>query len=385
MFDGWFANTLPPLDNFKENTLRMEKEYFVLKLLITGLLLSVTSCKHKDTEDLSGTFSVTKPWQQKVEIARQYVAQIKAIQHIEIRAYEKGYLQEIFVDEGQLVKKGVKMFQIMPFLMDAEYKKAKAEFDISKIEYVNTEKLASKKVVSSNELALAKAKYDKFAAELNLAKTHLDMTTIKAPFEGIVDRFRVRLGSLIEENVLLTNLSDIRKLWVYFNLSEADYLTYMANNKGNKSAVDVKLILANGATYEHPGQIDTIEADFDSETGNVPFRATFPNPDLLLRHGETGNVLLSKTIDNALVIPQQATFEVVDKRFVYVVDEKGVIDAREIVVEKEVPTLFVIRSGLTEKDTVLLEGIGKMSKGKVIRTKLLAKPEVIQSLKLRAE
>lgn len=354
-------------------------------LLVTILSFSIQGCTRKSAGELGGVFSVTKPWRENVEITREYVAQIRAIQHIEIRAFEKGYLQNIFIDEGQPVKKGEKMFQIMPLLMNAEYKKAKAEYEISEIEYLTTEKLAKEKVVSSNELALAKAKLDKYSAELNLAKTHLDLTTLKAPFNGIIDRFRVRLGSLIEEGELLTTLSDITQLWVYFNLSEADYLAFSENRKGKISVSKVRLGLANGKPYEYTGEIDTIEADFDNQTGNIPLRATFPNPDRLLRHGETGNILLTKIVDNALLVPQKATFEVVDKRYVYVVDEKGIVDAREIVVDKEVSKLFVIKSGLSEKDSVLLEGMGKISKGNSIQTKLLATSEVKQGLELRVE
>jgi membrane fusion protein (multidrug efflux system) len=363
----------------------MKKKGFSLNafLLLVSLSLGMEGCTHEKHE--SGVFSVTRPWREDVEITQKYVAQISAIQHIEIRAFEKGYLQKIFVDEGQFIKKDVKMFQIMPFLMNAEYQKAKAEYDISKIEYVNTGKLADQLVVSPNELALAKAKLDKFSAELSLAKTHLDMTTIKAPFNGVIDRFRVRLGSLVEEGELLTTLSDITQLWVYFNMSETDYLAYMRNKGEKGSAPTIRLVLANGKPYEYPGRIDTIEADFDSQTGNIPLRATFPNPDLLLRHGETANILLAKTLKNALMIPQEASFEIIDKRYVYVVNEKGVLDAREIVVDKELAHLFVIKSGLSEQDTVLLEGISKLNKGDVIRTKLLAKAEVMKGLELRAE
>ncbi len=369
------------------NHVQMRDQSFAVRLLLVlaSLSIGMGACKHHKAEEPTGTFSVAKPWREKIDITRQYVAQIRAIQHIEIRAFEKGYLQNIFVDEGQLVKKDDKLFQIMPYLMNAEYKKAKAEYDISKLEYHNTEKLAHEKVVSPNELALAKARFEKFSAELNLAKTHLDLTTIKAPFSGMIDRFRVRLGSLVEEGELLTTLSDMSKLWVYFNLSEADYLSYMKNSKDTNSGSSVRLVLANGQLYNYPGQIDTIEADFDNETGNIPFRATFPNPDRLLRHGETGNILLTKTIESALVIPQKATFEVVDKRFVFVVNDKGVLDTREIVVDKEVSHLFVIKSGLSEGDTVLLEGIGKLNKGDLIRTKVLANSEVKKGLELRAE
>ena len=353
--------------------------------LLFSVLLGVLGCTPEKSEVLNEVFSVAKPWRQRVEIARPYVAQIKAFQHVEIRAYEKGYLQGIFVDEGQFIKTGTKMFQIMPFLMNAELQRAKAELEISKIECSNTEKLLEQKVVSKNEFALAKAKVDKFDAELNLAQTHLNMTTLKAPFDGIVDRFRVRLGSLIEEGELLTNLADISKLWVYFNLSESDYLAIMKKKKEGISVTSVRLALANGQLYDQPGHIDTIESDFDSETGNVPCRATFPNPDMLLRHGETGNVLLPDVIDNALVIPQKVTFEVVDKRYVYVVDDKNVVEAREIIIEKEVPHLFAIKSGLLDTDSVLVEGLGKVTKGSVVKTKLVEKAEVMQGLKLLAQ
>lgn len=354
---------------------------YIFSLLI---LLSFVSCNHEEHKKEAGTFSVTKPWRRNVEVSRQYVAQIKAIQHIEIRAFEKGYLQNIFVDEGQLIKKGTKMFQIMPMLVQAEYEKAKAEYDVGQIQYTNTQKLAKQKVVSENELALAKAKFDKSNAVLNLAKTHLELATISAPFDGMMDRFKVRLGSLVEEGELLTTLSDITQLWVYFNVSERDYLNYMALKKNTGKDSIVQLKLANGQLFSQTGKIDTIEADFDNETGTVAFRATFLNPDGLLRHGETGNVILNESIDKALVIPQKASFEVLDKRYVYVIDAKGTVQQREIEIDTEVPHLFVVKSGVTEEDTILLEGLGKVNKGDKIKTKLQSVIDVMKGLELAA-
>ncbi len=351
-------------------------------LVYSALLL--TGCQEKVHHKDASIYAVTKPWRQTVEVNSSFVAQIKAIQHIELRAFEKGYLQEIFIDEGQMIKKGTKMFQIMPLLRKAQYESAMAEFEVKRIEWTNTQDLARKKVVSKNELALTKAKYDKAKAAADLAKAHLDLTTISAPFDGMMDRFKVRLGSLLEEGELLSTLSDISSLWVYFNVSERDYLNYMEKKKQGGDTGLVKLILANGHEYEHPGKIDTIEADFDNETGNVAFRASFPNPDLLLRHGETGNVVLKETIENAFVIPQKATFEVLDKKFVYIVDNKGAVQQREIVIDKEVPHLFVVKSGLTEQDTVLLEGLGKVNKGQIIKTKHQEVPDVMKSLELAA-
>jgi membrane fusion protein (multidrug efflux system) len=351
---------------------------------ILSLVFSFMACQHEAHHEEEGKYAVTKPWRKSVDVDTQYVAQIRAIQHIEIRAFEKGYLQNIFVDEGQNIKKGDKMFQVMPMLMQAEYDKTKAEYTITQIEYNNTESLAKKKVVSPNELALAKARFEKAKASLDLAKTHLDLTTVSAPFDGIMDRFKVRLGSLLEEGELLTTLSDISSLWVYFNVSERDYLNYMEKKKTTAAPIGAKLLLANGKVYEHEGKIDTIEADFDNATGNVAFRASFPNPDQLLRHGETGNVILSESLSNSLMIPQKATFEILDKKYVYVIDSKGAIQSREITIEREVPHLFVVKAGLSENDTVLLEGLGKVSKGQKVKTLMKSTEDVMKSLELAA-
>ncbi|MBY0516380.1 MAG: efflux RND transporter periplasmic adaptor subunit [Bacteriovoracaceae bacterium] len=347
-------------------------------------ILTLTACKEEEHHKENTVFSVTKPWRQDVQINLEYVAQIKAIQHIEVRAFEKGYLQNIYVDEGQMVPKGTKMFQLMPMLMQAEYDKAKAEFDVSTIEYNQTKRLAQQKVVSQNELALTKAKYEKSKAVLDLAKAHLDLTSINAPFDGIMDRFRVRLGSLVEEGELLTTLSDITKLWVYFNVSERDYLNYMNMKKDAGKGDAVKLRMANGQFFDQPGIIDTIEADFDSETGNVAFRATFENPKQILRHGETGNAILTQELKNVLVVPQKAVFDVLDKHFAYVIDPKGKVIQKELFIDYEVPHLFIIKSGLTEEDTILLEGLGKISTGMEIKTKFEDTSAVKKSFELEA-
>lgn len=350
-------------------------------LTIFASILITVSCNHHNEHHAKSKYFVANPWNEDVILEKKYVASLSAIQHIEIRAFEKGYLQEIFVDEGQLIKKGQKMFQVMPMILEAEYKKYKAEFDLANIEYKNTKNLQEKKVVSKNELALSKAKLDKAKAELDLAKNHLDLATVKAPFEGIMDKFEVRLGSLIEEGELLTHLADNSHIWAYFNVSEVDYLEYM-NKKKNNETVEVQLQLANGKIFNCKGKIDTIEADFDRETGNVAFRATFPNPEGLLRHGETGNIIIKEPVENAMVIPQKATFEILDKRYVYVVDENNKVQSKEIKVSHEVPHLFVLNSGLNLNEKVLLEGHGKVRPGDVIDAEQKDSKTVITNLEL---
>lgn len=344
-----------------------------------------TSCRSNHEEKEEGTkFMVATPLKKDTTVTREYVCQIRSIQHIELRALEKGYLQEIFVDEGQLVKKGQLMFKIMPMLYNAELQKAEAEANFAEIEYQNTKQLADSNVVSKNELAMAKAKLNKAKAELALAQTHLQFTEIKAPFDGIMDRFNVRLGSLLDEGDLLTTLSDNSKMWVYFNVPEAEYLDYKTHAKKD-SVMKVNLLMANQQMFEYPGEVQAIEADFNNETGNIAFRATFPNPKGLLRHGETGSVQIKQPVKNALLIPQKATFEVLEKKYVYVVDNNNTVKSREITVAAELPHIFAVKSGLKENDKILLEGLRQVKENQKIDYKIMRPDSVISHLQLYAE
>jgi len=355
-------------------------------LMLIGLfaLLCHTSCKSEKKEKKEeDKYLVTSPLKTDTSITKEYVCQIRSINHIELRAQEKGYLQNIYVDEGQFVKKGQLLFKIMPKIYEAEMQKAKAEARVAEVEYQNTKSLADRNIVSPNELTMASAKYDKAKAELGLAQVHLSFTEIRAPFDGIIDRFHVRLGSLVGEGDLLTTLSDNSRMWVYFNVPEAEYLNYNTTTRNSKPTVS--LMMANNEVFGHTGVVETIEADFDNETGNIPFRATFPNPEKLLRHGETGNILMVEPISNALIIPQKATFEVLDKKYVFVVGKDNKILTREITVGADMEDLFVVTSGLAENEKILLEGLRKVKDGDKISYDYEEPKLVISHLKLHAE
>ena len=168
------------------------------------------------------TYEVSKPLVKDLTVNDEYVCQIRAIQHIEIRSLEKGYLQNVLVDEGDTVHKGQLLFQIKPNVYQADVQKSEAEVELSKIELQNNQALVDKDIISTTEAAMSAAKLAKVKAELELAKTHLGFTEIRAPFDGLIGRFGdIRLGSLLEENQLLTTLSDTHRLWVYFNVPEA--------------------------------------------------------------------------------------------------------------------------------------------------------------------
>ncbi|MDI1434999.1 efflux RND transporter periplasmic adaptor subunit [Polyangium sorediatum] len=352
-------------------------------LLVAAFL--VVGCHHEHQEPQEhGKFLVTRPLRKDTELTRDYVAQIRAIQHIEVRALEKGYLQGTFIDEGHQVAKGAKMFQIMPMIYQAEVQKADAEAQLSAIELRNTKLLADKNVVSPNELALAKAKLSKAKAEVALAATHKSMTEMRAPFDGLVGRFHVRMGSLVDEGDLLTTLSDNSKVWVYFNVSEVEYLKYESQPEEERITT-VKLQMADGQDFDQPGTVETIEADFNNQTGSLAFRATFPNPKGLLRHGETGKILMEVPLKHALLIPQKATFDVLDKKFVFVIDEKNVIHSRPITIAAEMPQVFVVASGLEEHDKILVEGLRKVRDGVAIEVDYKEPADVFAHLEVPAE
>lgn len=354
------------------------KKIFLLATL--SLFFASTSCKnHTEKHEKVIQLTVTKPLQTDTTIYKTYVAQVRSYRHIEMRAIEKGYLQNSYVDEGQFVKKGQLMFQIMPIKYEAEVQKALADANYEKIEYLNTKALADSDIVSQNELALAKAKYNQAKAELKLAQVHLGFTSIEAPFDGIMGRFEVRLGSLLDEGDLLTSLSDNSKVWIYFNVPEAEYLNYKYSNPSGKLP-NVRFIMANGEEFASKGVIETIEADFNNETGNIAFRATFQNPKSILRHGETGNILVPSEYKNAILIPQKATFDILNKKYVYVVDEQHVVHAREVFIQDELPHLYVISKGITKNDEILIEGLRKVKNGDSIKTKSKDFHQVLKNL-----
>ncbi|MBX3073283.1 efflux RND transporter periplasmic adaptor subunit [Candidatus Obscuribacterales bacterium] len=329
------------------------------------------------------TYEVSKPLVKDLTLNDEYVCQIRAIQHIEIRSLEKGYLQNVLVDEGETVRQGQLLFQIKPSVYEADVQKSQAEVELLQIELENNQALVDKDIISSTEAAMSAAKLAKVKAELELAKTHLGFTEIRAPFDGLIGRFGdIRLGSLLEENQLLTTLSDTHRLWVYFNVPEAQYLEYMKNKRLSQN---VQLELANKEIYPETGTIEVIQSDFNSTSGNIAFRASFNNPHALLRYGQTGKILWPRKVNQAVIVPQKSTFEVLDKRFLLVVDKNGLIHEREIKVAREEPNVYVVASGIRPDEMFLLERQNKLDKGDKISYKLIDPKTVIENLKLYAE
>ncbi len=348
-----------------------------------AIAVCFTACTSNKEEEKSeeGTFTVTSPVIMDTSFTKEYVAQIQSLQNVEIRAQVQGYLESINVDEGQQVHAGQVLFNIMPKQYEAELAKAKAETKATEIELQNVKTLNEKNIVSASEVSMAQSKFDAAKADQAIAELHVSFTEIKAPFDGVIDRIKFKVGSLIDTGNLLTTLSNNKDVYAYFNVSEVEYLAYKANNKGNVKD-NATLLLANNQPHKYKGTVETVEGEFDNTTGNIAFRAKFPNPDFLLKHGETGKVRLIVDLKNALVIPQKATYELQDKDYVYVVDKGNVVKSRCISIIQKLPNLYVIGSGLAATDKILLEGIQNVKEDDTVKTQFEQPKVVIGSLQL---
>lgn len=360
----------------------------LVALQLAGVAFLLPACdahKAEAHQQEENKIVATSPFVTNVTLTQQYVCQIRSQRHIDICALDGGFLEEITIKEGQAVKKGDLLFRLVPILYKAKLDAEIAEVQLAQIEYENTKKLAAGNlpVVSQQEVLLQRAKLAKAQAKLELAEAEMSFATVKAPFDGIIDRLRQQQGSLIKEGDILTRLSDNSLMWVYFNVPEAKYFYYV-NRAGRRKDISrielpdarIELILADGTKFnQDAGNTVTVEGDFDNETGTIAFRADFPNPDRLLRNGQTGNIRIVQTVHNATVIPQRATFEILDKRYVYVIGEDKVVHQRLIEVQHELEDSFVLSSGVTPNEKIVLEGVPEVHDGDKLAEFDFVKPQ----------
>ena len=324
-----------------------------------------------------------------ISIPHGYISDIHAVQFVEVRARVQGYLEEIYVDEGQFVRKGQPLFRIssneykeMVSKAEANLQRAIAEAKTKSLEVDRVRMMVEKKIMSPTELEVAIA--DKLAAEsgieeaksvLQNAKTNLSYTSVRAPFDGIIDRIPFKIGSLIDSGTLLTSVSNIEEVFAYFRVTESEYLQFLNKelNEGTfkKQKYSVSLLLADGSTYPHEGRIETMEGDFDRETGTIAFRARFPNPDRLLKHNSSGKILMQRKLEDAVLVPQQSTFAIQDKNYVFVLDHKNVVRARSFNAVDRYQKYFVA-SDLRKGEKIIMEGIQQLKDGVTIKPKLIA-------------
>jgi membrane fusion protein (multidrug efflux system) len=330
-----------------------------------------------------------------------YVADIQAIKNVEIRARVKGFLEGIYIDEGRPVKKGQLLFTIN----DDEYKtslskaraalqNAEATAKATQLEVERVQLLVDRHVVAPSELEVAKARLaadkaniEEARSSVTSAENHLSYTAVRAPYDGLIDRIPLKTGSLIDEGTLLTTLSDISAMYAYFSFPENEYLQYQRNRQpdGHDSqgrgqgipgqaskglpSEKVKLVLADGSSYPYTGVIETVEGEIEQTTGSIDFRARFPNPQQLLRHGATARLYVSTRADSVLLVPQRSVFDIQDKSYVYLVDKDNRLHMQPFEPLTRFSEYYIVKQGLRPSDRILYEGTQNAREGMVIKPK----------------
>lgn len=368
-----------------------------LTLLVLAISLVITACSSKkngEEENKPIALPVVAVVEKDTVLQSYYVSDIQAVKNVEIRARVQGFLEKIFVDEGKEVRKGQPLFQINDLEFRTELARAKAnvssaqaEAKAAELEVDRTRILVEKNVISkteydlaSSKLKAAKAKIDEALSFQQTAETKLSYTFVRAPFDGILNRIPLKIGSLIDPGALLTTISDIHQVYAYFNISENEYLQYRkALSKGQEENKAIHLILADGTSYAYPGKIETIDGEFNDNTGAISFRASFPNPNKLLKHGASGKVRLNSKVENAIIIPQKSSFEIQDKNFVFVVDEKNRVKTRVFTTVKRVAQFYIVEDGLKPGEKIVYEGLQSIKDGSIIIPRNLSMDSIMKA------
>jgi membrane fusion protein (multidrug efflux system) len=319
---------------------------------------------------------------------RDYSATLEGKVNVEIRPQVDGYIEKIFVDEGAYVKAGQPLFKInarvyreqlnnaQSALMAAQSNLERAQVEVDKLV-----PLVESNVVSDVQLKTAKASYNAAKAAVSQsqamvgnAKINLGYTSINAPVSGYLGRIPFKTGSLVGKGEAqpLTILSDVREVYAYFSLSELDFLAFKNQFKGNtieekvKHLPPVELILPDGSVYQKKGKIETVEGQFDKTMGAISFRATFPNAMGTLRSGNTGKIRIPQFFKDALAVPQEATYEIQDKVFVFAIGDSNKVVSKPITITGKTTNYYFVENGVKPGERIVFSGIGNLKDGMVI-------------------
>ncbi len=319
-----------------------------------------------------------------VETDVLFVADINAIQNVEIRARVNGYLEHIYVDEGKPVEKGQLLFKINDeeyqaalHRAEANLKSAEAEYKSAQVERERVRLLVEKEVIAKTEMDLAIAKIDVALAKIEQAKADaiaarvkLEHTNIRSPFAGVIDRIPYKLGSLISQGTLLTTVSDASFINAYFSISEVEYLRYLETHPELSDSIngqEVELTLADGSVYPVKGKIETMESQFDEATGTIAIRARFENKQGLLKHGSNGKIKVRRKLNKVMVIPQKSAMEIQDRNFVFVVNEQNMVVMQSFIILQRYKDFYIVKSGLKPGQKIVYEGVQNIREGSVIK------------------
>ena len=314
----------------------------------------------------------------------KYPATIKGLQDIEIRPQVSGFIVKLCVDEGATVHKGQALFQIDPTQYQAAFDQAKAGVESAKANLktvseteVNKKMLHEQKIISDfeyqtavNNLLTAKASLAQAEASYTAAKQNLGFCTVTSPSDGVIGTFPYRIGALVSPSVAdpLTTVSQIGDMYVYFSLTEKELLNLTKAGGTLKEQLEkmpeVQLELSDGSVYAEKGKIDAVSGVIDQETGSVSMRAIFPNKQNVLRSGGMANIIFPYTMENVLLVPQSATVDIQDKKFVYVLQPDSTVKYTEIQISNlNDGKNYIVLDGLKSGDKIAVEGVTRLSDG----------------------
>ncbi|WP_303924657.1 efflux RND transporter periplasmic adaptor subunit [Draconibacterium sediminis] len=372
-------------------------QFTSLALLAILLLFSSCSNKQQGSNPMMGgqvgEYLVQEITPQNITLYQVFPATLEGEQTVEIRPRVAGYIEKIFVDEGDYVKKGQILFQLNANDIRAQVRSAEAQIKVAesqvataKIELKKTEPLVEKNIVSDFQLESVKTNLQSAEAQLaqaqaNLAnaKANLEYTMITSPTNGFIGTFPYRVGSLVSSSVTqpLTTVSNTSSMRAYFSVNEKAFLQMTKELPGNNTREklanlpEVDLILPDKSTYGEKGKIEIASGIVDPQTGAINMRASFPNAEGDLRSGGSGNIRLPEYHKNVLLVPQDASYEIQGKHFVYVVNsENKIVNTPIDVIVGDLKQLFVVTSGLKAGDKIVVQGITSLRDGMEIKPKL---------------
>jgi membrane fusion protein (multidrug efflux system) len=330
-----------------------------------------------------------------------YTASLQGSRDIEIRPQVDGYINKIYVDEGASVKKGQLLFKIdpQPYVeqlnnANALYMAAKASLEDAEINVNKLVPLVQNNVISDVQLKsaqaalnVAKANVAQTTAAVQSARINLGYTSITAPASGYIGRIPYKTGSLVGRSTPdpLTVLSETKDVRAYFSMSELNFQQFKDQFPGNtieekiKQMPPVELVLATDTVYPQKGKVELAEGQFDKTTGTINFRATFPNAQGLLRSGNTGKVRIVRNLGNSLVIPQEATFELQDKIFVYALDDSNKVASKPITVAGTSGNYYLVQSGVNQGEKIVYTGLERLRDGAVIQPRPISMDSLLKA------
>lgn len=313
-------------------------------------------------------------------IEKRYPGTIEGRVNVDIKAQVTGYLEQIYVKEGDYVKKGQPLFRLKGDVYNEQVSNSRAAYDAAqaaqqnaRIEVEKIRPLVEGKVYSElqlqtaeSNLAAAKAQVAQARAALGSSQVNAAFTLITAPVNGYIGRIPNRTGNLVTpaDAIPLTTLSDIENVYVYFSLSESDFITFLKDRKTDEGMNTVSLIMADGSRYEQPGTIELASGNIDRNTGSMALKAIFPNPDKILRSGGSGKIVLTRQQHNALAIPMGSVKDIQDRYFVFVLGAGNKVAMKPVELSGKSGTqYYVIKSGLQAGDKVALNRIDALNDG----------------------